>query len=118
MVELSRELAEARGAHRSSSPVEAAGKITASAANNVWDIGFLAIDPRRANEIDFTAAHAELEGTYLVLAGSALLRIEDVDRGGIRIAVTGSSAYDLFLSRALKHATIVRRSTRRSPSTS
>jgi polar amino acid transport system substrate-binding protein len=107
-VELSHELARRVSVPLELIPVEAAGKITASAANNVWDIGFLAIDPRRANEIDFTAAHAELEGTYLVPAGSALLRIEDVDRDGIRIAVTGSSAYDLFLSRALKHATIVR----------
>ena len=45
------------------------------------------------------------EGTYLVPAGSSLQRIEDVDREGLRIAVTGGSAYDLFLSRALRHAT-------------
>jgi polar amino acid transport system substrate-binding protein len=107
-VDLSRELARRMGVLLELIPFEAAGKITASATNNVWDIGYLAIDPRRANDIDFTAAYVELEGTYLVPAGSALQGIEDVDREGVRIAVTAQSAYDLFLSRELKHAQIVR----------
>lgn len=107
-VDLSRELARRIGVPLEIIPFEAAGKITASAANNVWDIAYLAIDPRRANDIDFTAAHVELEGTYLVPAGSALQRIEEVDREGVRIAVTSQSAYDLFLTRELRHAQIVR----------
>jgi polar amino acid transport system substrate-binding protein len=107
-VELSSELARRVGLPLEIIPVDAAGKITQSARDNVWDIGYLAIDPRRANEIDFTAAHVELEGTYLVPAGSALQKIEDVDHPGLRIAVTGESAYDLFLTRTLKHAQIVR----------
>jgi polar amino acid transport system substrate-binding protein len=107
-VELSRELARRVGLPLELVPFDAAGKITGSATNNVWDIGYLAIDPRRANDIDFTAAYVELEGTYLVPAGSSLQRIEDVDRDGVQIAVTAESAYDLFLSRELKHARIVR----------
>jgi len=107
-VELSSELARRVGVPLEIVPVDAAGKITESAKDNVWDIGYLAIDPRRANEIDFTAAHVELEGTYLVPPGSALDKIQDVDRPGVRIAVTGESAYDLFLTRTLKHAQIVR----------
>lgn len=107
-VDLSRELARRIGVPLEIIPVDAAGKITASAADNVWDIGFLAIDPRRANDIDFTAPHVELEGTYLVPAGSSLQRIEEVDREGVRVAVTSQSAYDLFLTRELKHAQIVR----------
>ena len=107
-VDLSSELARRAGVPLEIVPVDAAGKITESAQNNVWDIGFLAIDPRRANEIEFTAAHVELEGTYLVPADSPLQRIEDVDRPGLRIAVTADSAYDLFLTRTLKHAQIVR----------
>jgi polar amino acid transport system substrate-binding protein len=106
-VDLSRELARRVGVPLEIIPYDAAGKITASAKNDAWDIGYLAIDPLRANEIDFTAAHVELEGTYLVPAGSPLQRIEDVDRDGVRIAVTANSAYDLFLRRELKHAQIV-----------
>jgi polar amino acid transport system substrate-binding protein len=107
-VDLSRELARRIGVPLELIPCEAAGKITGSATQNVWDVGYLAIDPLRAGDIDFSAAYVELEGTYLVPAGSSLQRIEDVDRDGVRIAVTANSAYDLFLTRALKHAQIVR----------
>jgi polar amino acid transport system substrate-binding protein len=107
-VDLSAELARRIGVPIELIPCEAAARITESAAKNVWDVGYLAIDPLRANEIDFTAAYAEIEGTYMVPAGSSLQRIEDVDREGVRIAVTARSAYDLFLSRELKHAQLVR----------
>jgi len=107
-VELSSELARRVGIPLEIIPVDAAGKITGSARDNVWDIGYLAIDPRRANEIDFTAAHVELEGTYLVPPGSLLQKLADVDRPGVRIALTAESAYDLFLTRTLQHAQIVR----------
>jgi polar amino acid transport system substrate-binding protein len=107
-VDLSKELAQRVGVPLQLIPVDAAGKITGSAKTNTWDIGYLAIDPLRANDIDFTAAEAELEGTYLVPAGSPLQRIEDLDRDGVRIAVTGKSAYDLFLTRELRHAQLVR----------
>jgi polar amino acid transport system substrate-binding protein len=107
-VDLSRELARRVGVPLVIVPFDAAGKIAASAPDNVWDICYLAVDPRRANDIEFTAPHVELEGTYLVPAGSSLQRIEDVDRAGVRIAVTAESAYDLFLSRQLRHAQIVR----------
>lgn len=108
VVDLSRELARRIGVPVTLIPYEAAGKIAGSAASNVWDIGFLAVDPLRANEIDFSAAHIELEGTYMVPAGSSLQRIEDVDRDGVRIAVTTNSAYDLYLTRTLQHAKLVR----------
>lgn len=107
-VDLSSELAKRVGVPLELIPFQAAGEITGSANSNKWDVGYLAVDPLRANDIDFTAPHSELEGTYLVPAGSPLKRIEDVDRDGVRIAVTANSAYDLFLSRALKHAQIVR----------
>ncbi|HTX06822.1 MAG TPA: ABC transporter substrate-binding protein [Steroidobacteraceae bacterium] len=107
-VDLSRELARRVGVPLEIIPCEAASRISGAAADNVWDVGYLAIDPLRANGIDFTAAHVELEGTYLVPAGSPLRRIEDVDSAGVRIAVTAGSAYDLFLSRELEHARIVR----------
>jgi polar amino acid transport system substrate-binding protein len=107
-VDLSRELAKRVGVPLKLIPYQAAGEITSSARSDAWDIGYLAVDPLRAKDIDFTAPHVELEGTYLVPAGSRLKRLADVDRDGVRIAVTANSAYDLFLSRALKHAQIVR----------
>jgi polar amino acid transport system substrate-binding protein len=107
-VDLSTELARRLGVPLELIPCEAAGKITSTASSDVWDVGYLAIDPLRAKEIDFTAAYVEIEGTYLVPAGSALQKIEDVDRAGVRIAVTAGSAYDLYLSRELKHAQLVR----------
>ena len=105
--DLARELGRRIGVPVQLIPFEAAGKVSESAKSGVWDVAFLAIDPARANEIEFTAAYVELEGTYLVPAGSKLKTIEDVDREGVRIAVTSKSAYDLFLSRNLKHAQII-----------
>jgi len=107
-VDLSRELARRVGVRLELIPYDAAGKITASASDNAWDIAFLAIDPVRGQSIDFTSAYIELEGTYMVPTDSVLHRIEDVDREGVRIAVTAGSAYDLFLTRELKHAQLVR----------
>jgi polar amino acid transport system substrate-binding protein len=77
-------------------------------AVKTWDVAFLGAEPARANEIDFTPAYVEIEATYLVPAGSPLKTIADVDRAGVRISVSGRSAYDLYLSRALKHAELVR----------
>lgn len=107
-VDMSRELARRVDVPVELIPYDAAGKIAADALNDVWDIGYLAIDPKRAESIDYSAAHSELVGTYLVPAGSPLQSIEDVDQEGIRISVTNRSAYDLFLSRQLQHAELVR----------
>jgi polar amino acid transport system substrate-binding protein len=74
----------------------------------VWDIAFLAAEPARANEIAFSAAYLEIEATYLVPAGSPIRTLADVDRPGVRIAVADKAAYDLYLSRTLKHAQLVR----------
>jgi polar amino acid transport system substrate-binding protein len=62
----------------------------------------------RAARIAFSAPYITIEGVYLVPAGSALQRTEDVDRPGTRIGVIVDSAYDLFLTRGLKHAELVR----------
>ncbi|MET0868279.1 MAG: transporter substrate-binding domain-containing protein [Pseudorhodoplanes sp.] len=91
---------------------EAAGQVFDALANKdqakAWDIAFLAIEPVRAAEIAFTAPYVLIEGTYMVRKDSALKEIADVDRPGIRIAVGPKSAYDLYLSRTLKHAQLVR----------
>lgn len=87
---------------------ESAGKMFDAVKVGAWDVAFLAVDPGRANEIDFTAPYVEIEGTYLIPAGAPFHTVADVDRDGVRVGVSGKSAYDLFLSRNLKHAQIVR----------
>jgi polar amino acid transport system substrate-binding protein len=89
-------------------PFDAAGKVSAAAAKDLWDVAFLARDPERAHDIDFTAPYVVINGTYAVRRDSPLNTPEQVDRDGVRIAVSGQSIYDLFLTRALKHAKIVR----------
>jgi polar amino acid transport system substrate-binding protein len=85
-----------------------AGQMTDALAAGAWDVAFLAREPGRAGEIGFTAPHLLIEGTYLVPAGAAYARVPDVDRAGVRIAVSEKSAYDHFLTRNIKHATLVR----------
>ena len=72
------------------------------------DIGLIAHEAERAKTIGFTKAYCEIEGTYLVPDGSLIDTIEAVDQPGIRIAVSNRSAYDLFLTRTLKNAELVR----------
>ena len=107
-VDLARELGR-----RVELPVElvgfdAAGKMFEAVKSGGWDVAFLAIDPARANEIDFTAAYILIEGTYLVPAQSKFRTNEEIDREGVRIGVSANSAYDLFLSRSIKHAELIR----------
>ena len=109
-VDLARELGR-----RTDLPVElvgfeSAGKLVEGVQAAAWDVAFLAVDPGREQEISFTAPYIEIEGTYLVPPGSAVGAIADVDRYDVRIAVSSKSAYDLFLSRNLKHAQLVRAS--------
>lgn len=85
-----------------------AGQLADAAKSGAWDVGFLGAEPQRAEEIAFTAAYLEIPATYLVPAGSPIRNLADVDRPGVRIAVASKSAYDLFLSRNLKHAKLVR----------
>src|SRR5262245_17143423 len=92
-------------------PFKTPGDLADAAETNVWDIGLLGAEPQRAEKIAFTAAYCEIEATYLVPAGSKLKTIADVDKPGIKIAVTGRSAYGLWLDRNIKAATLVRSGT-------
>jgi len=108
-VDLARELARRLGVPLEIVPYDAAGKVTGDAKSGRWDIAFVARDPQRATDIDFTAPYVIVEGGYMVPAGSPIQKVEEVDREGVRIAVARGSAYDLFLSRGfIKRATIVR----------
>jgi polar amino acid transport system substrate-binding protein len=72
------------------------------------DIGFFAIDPSRGESITFTAAYVLIEGSYMLRADSNIQTNDEVDKAGVRVTVGKGSAYDLFLTRELKHAEIVR----------
>jgi polar amino acid transport system substrate-binding protein len=106
-VDLSRELAARLGVPLQLVTFEAAGKVVEAATTNAWDVAFVAIDPARGREMLQSPPYVIIEGAYLVKADSAIRRNDDVDRDGVRIAVGKGSAYDLFLSRNLKHAKIV-----------
>jgi polar amino acid transport system substrate-binding protein len=107
-VDLARELGRRLGLPVDLVAYDAAGKVVEAVKTGAWDVAFLAVDPERAGEIAFTAPYVVIEGTYAVPADSPLRAIEDVDRDGVRIAVGARSAYDLYLTRTLKHARLVR----------
>ncbi len=84
------------------------GVLADAMAEDAYDIGLIAAEPARAETIAFTNAYVEIEATYLVPPGSHLNVIADVDKPGIRVAVSARSAYDLYLTRTLEHAELVR----------
>jgi len=109
--DMARELARRLGVPVKLIPFKSPGELADQAGNNVWDIGNIGAEPARAETIAFTAAYAEIASTYLVPAGSPIKSIAEVDRPGVRIAVTGRSAYGLWLDRNIKHAELVRSDT-------
>jgi polar amino acid transport system substrate-binding protein len=107
-IDLTNELARRLGRDRRFTAFEAAGKAFEALKAGACDIAYLANEPARAAEVDFTAPYVLIEGTYMVRVDSPLKEPADADRAGVRIAVGPNSAYDLYLTRTLKHATIVR----------
>jgi len=106
--DLARALAKRLGVDIVLVPFDAAGKAFAAAKENKVDVLFVAIEPVRAAEVDFTPPYVLIDGAYLVLKTSPLREPADVDKPGMRIAVGENSAYDLFLKRTLKNATLLR----------
>lgn len=107
-VDLARALATRIGVPVAFVTYDGAGAVSGAAASGTWDLCFLAVDPERAEGIAFTAPYLVIEGSYLVPADSPIREAEDVDREGVRIAVGRGSAYDLHLSRTIRHATLER----------
>lgn len=107
-VDLARELGRRTGLPVEMVEYDSAGKMVNGLKGGEWDIAFLAVDPGRQGEIGFTAPYVEIEGGYLAPAGSRLNKIADVDSDGVRISLAAGAAYDLFLSRSLKHAKTVK----------
>ena len=106
--DLALELARRLGVPLEYVSFESAGKTADAIRDAAVDAGFIANETERANVIEFSSAYLELPATYLVPSGSPLRSLGDVDRPGVRIAVSGRSAYDLYLSRTLKSAQLVR----------
>jgi polar amino acid transport system substrate-binding protein len=110
-VDLARELAKRLGVPAELITFDAAGKVVEAGKSGGWDIGFVALDPARAAEIAQSTPYVVIEGAYLVREDSPIRANAEVDRAGNRVAVGKGSAYDLFLTRNLKQATIVRTDT-------
>ncbi len=106
--DLARELGRRLGVPVEIVPFDSAGKLAEGAKAGAWDVAFLGIEPERAEGISFTALYAEIAAGYLVPAHSPLRDSADVDRDGVRIAISAKSAYDLVLNRTLKHARLER----------
>jgi polar amino acid transport system substrate-binding protein len=107
-VDLAREAARRLGLEADLVLFNSAGAVVEAVKAGRVDLAFVAIDPVRAADLDYTAPYVIIEGAYLVREPSPLRRNDEVDRAGTRIAVGRGSAYDLFLQRELKAATLVR----------
>ena len=107
-IDLAREFARWLGVALELVVFDTAGKSVQAVSDERADFGFFAIDPLRGETIAFTAPYVLIEGFYLVRDDASIKANEDVDQPHIRVAVGQGSAYDLFLSRELKAAQIVR----------
>ncbi len=106
--ELARELGRRLGVPVDFVPYDAAGKVFDALQTDAWDVAFLAIDPVRSAGITYTAPYVLIEGAYLVPEASPIRTNDEVDRAGVRVSVGRGSAYDLYLTRTLKNAQLVR----------
>ncbi|WP_321818373.1 MULTISPECIES: ABC transporter substrate-binding protein [unclassified Paraburkholderia] len=107
-VDLARDFAAYLGLPLELVVFDAAGKSVEAVSDERADFGFFAVDPKRGETIAFTAPYVLIEGFYLVREDSPVRTNADVDTANHRVAVGKGSAYDLFLTRELKAAQIVR----------
>ena len=106
--DLGKELARRMGVPFEPVLYPSVGALLDGGKSGAWDVAFVGFSPERAKEWDFTALHLEIEFGYLVPGGSSISTMADVDRPGIRVAVQEKSQPDIFLSRTLKNAAVVR----------
>lgn len=107
-IDMARDIADRLGIAVEFKEFDSAGKVSQCAMQDVWDVAFLAIDPKRAIDILYSEPYVHIEGTYMVKDSSSIRRLEDVDKPGVQVAVGEGTAYDLFLTRHLKQAEIIR----------
>ena len=109
--DMAAEVARRLGVYLQLVPFPSPGQLDDAVDDDVWDIGNIGAEPQRAEKIAFTAAYCEIEATYLVPAGSPIQSIDDVDKPGVKISVTGRSAYGLWLENNIRQAELVRTDT-------
>lgn len=105
---LAQKLAHTIGARFEPILYDGAGQVFADAGRDIWDVAFLAIDPKRAERVAFTQPYITIEATFAARCGSSIKDVQDVDRDGIRVLTAQGSAYDLHLTKTLKHAMLER----------
>jgi polar amino acid transport system substrate-binding protein len=108
--DLGKELARRMGVPFEPIMYPSIGALLDGGKSGAWDVAFVGFSPARAKEWDFSALHMEIEFGYLIPGGSSISTMADVDRPGIRVAVQEKSQPDIFLSRTLKNAVVVRAS--------
>jgi polar amino acid transport system substrate-binding protein len=107
-IDLTGELARRLGVPVTLVDYDSVAAMVDAAKTGAWDIAFLGIDPARAGDIAFTAAYLQIEATYLVPAASRLRAAAEVDDVGVRVAAPARANYELYLSRSLQRARLVR----------
>jgi polar amino acid transport system substrate-binding protein len=108
--DLGKELARRMGVPFEPVLYPSVGALLEGGKSGAWDIAFVGFSPARATEWNFSALHLEIEFGYLIPGGSSISTMDDVDRPGIRVAVQEKSQPDIFLSRTLRNAVVVRES--------
>lgn len=106
--DLARAIADRLGVPLALVPYPMPGELADAVGTGAWDIGLIGAEPQRAEKITFTAAYAEIEATYMVAPGSSISTLAEVDRAGVTIVSTARAAYDLWLERNIRHATVIR----------
>jgi len=108
---LAERLAQEIGARMEPVVYSGAGKVFDDAHLDKWDVGFLAIDPMRAEKIAFTRPYIVIEATYAVRSNAPFKDVEDVDAAGVKVLTSTGSAYDMHLTKSLQHAALERSGT-------
>lgn len=105
---LARRLADTINAKMEPIFYDGAGFVFDDAGQDAWDVAFLAIDPKRARKVSFTCPYVTIEATFAIRVGGRVQELQDVDREGVRILTSQGSAYDLHLTKTLRHARLER----------
>jgi len=108
---LAQRFADKIGAHMVPVIYDGAGKVFDDADRDKWDVGFLAINDKRAKKIAFTRPYIVIEATFAVRAPSDMADVDDVDRTGVSVLTSNGSAYDMHLAKSLQHAALERSGT-------
>ena len=106
--DMAAEIARRLGVPLTLVPFKSPGELADQVGKDQWDIGLIGDEPARAAVIAFSPAYVEIEATYLVRAASAFRTAAELDKAGVKIVVPARTAYELWLSANIKHATIVK----------